>query len=330
MEYQQFSVTDFVADPFFNQWIKQPDEESTAFWSVWLRQNPQKMPQVEEARRIILVFGEQAPAFSQPELDQMWRTIEQRTQEPIQEQRSRHGWFGWRGVAAAITLLVLASSALYFYTLPTMISYQTGYGESKVVKLPDGSVVTLNANSTLRAQKEWKVNEPRQIWLDGEAYFQVTHTRNHQLFQVITDELTVAVRGTTFNVWQRGKKAKVMLKTGRVEVTSSQNSQTVVMQPGELVEVAKEHLTLERKKVNPALYVSWTDRKLIFQETPLEEIIDLLKNNYGLEVQVADPALLKKKITTQVTSENVALLLELLGESLNVEVQRQGNHILFK
>jgi ferric-dicitrate binding protein FerR (iron transport regulator) len=72
--------------------------------------------------------------------------------------------------------------------------------------LPDNSTVILNANSSLRYQENWEAELLREVWVDGEAFFSVVHTHNHQRFRVnVTDDLKVEVLGTEFNVKDRRK-----------------------------------------------------------------------------------------------------------------------------
>jgi transmembrane sensor len=334
MPYTQFSVRDFLTDPFFNRWIRHSDEKTQAFWNNWLAENPEKIRDVEEAKRILLAFGDEKPTFSQRELDQMWDLIEKQTQaqkSPTRFLTSRKWWLDWRKAAASLTLVMLSAFAWYQYQEHYgMVYYQTGYGESQLVQLEDGSIVKLNANSSFHTRKHWPADQSRLVWLDGEAFFQVIHTRNHLPFQVITDEVTVEALGTAFNVWQRGEKAKVVLQTGKVEVSRANQAEMIIMQPGELVEVEHQSLKLRPQKVNTDEYLSWKDGKLVFKETTLREIVNLLEENYGLVVEVQDQSLLEKKITTQVIYGKVDLLIKLLSESLQVRVQRNGNRILFK
>jgi transmembrane sensor len=334
MPYTQFSVSDFVTDPFFNRWVRHTDEKAQAFWSNWLVEHPEKIRELEEAKKIILALREETPAFNQEELDQMWHIIDQRTQDQTPRKTvfpSQKWWSDWRKVAASLSLVLLGSMARYFYQQQYgLVYFQTGYGESKLVQLEDGSVVKLNANSSFHTRKHWPADQARLVWLEGEAFFQVIHTHNHQPFQVITDEVTVEALGTAFNVWQRGKKAKVVLQTGKVEVSRTNQADMIIMKPGELVEVEHQSLKLRPHKVNTDRYLAWKEGKLIFEEIPLREIADLLRDNYGLVVEVQDSTLLAKEITTQVNDGDVDLLIKLLGETLQVHVQRKGNHILFQ
>lgn len=85
--------------------------------------------------------------------------------------------------------------------------YATQYGEQRVVELPDHSVVSLNANSTLRFRNDWsQANTLREVWLDGEAFFSVQKQEGAAgpaKFIVHTNDLDVEVLGTRFNVSNR-------------------------------------------------------------------------------------------------------------------------------
>src|SRR5579872_616700 len=90
---------------------------------------------------------------------------------------------------------------------------RTGYGEIKSVLLPDSSVVTLNANSTMRIPEQWTEASGRQVWLEGEAYFQVQKKpATAEKFVVHTKEVDVEVLGTKFNVNARRERAVVSLE----------------------------------------------------------------------------------------------------------------------
>ncbi|HZB14371.1 MAG TPA: FecR domain-containing protein, partial [Chryseolinea sp.] len=112
-------------------------------------------------------------------------------------------------VAAAILLLVAVSSVLYF-KLPVVAEHaqvetlsaevETKYGERRTIVLPDESTVVLNGNSKLKYSKNWSAEQVREVWIDGEGFFAVQHTKSHQKFVVHTGEgLSVEVLGTKFN-----------------------------------------------------------------------------------------------------------------------------------
>ena len=128
---------------------------------------------------------------------------------------------------------------------PQYASERTGYGEMKTIVLPDSSVVILNSNSSLRIPEQWSDAEGRQVWLEGEAYFQVQkQPATVRKFVVHTRQVDVEVLGTKFNVNTRRQQAVVSLEEGKVRLLVYKGDSAVlekrapvVMRPGQVVVV---------------------------------------------------------------------------------------------
>src|SRR5690606_8958967 len=113
----------------------------------------------------------------------------------------------WRRVAAVFVGATLMGLLYYFFmTAPSTVYYATDFGEIQTITLPDGSKATLNGNSTLQISENWE--ESREVWLDGEAFFEVKKIPEKssqpgalrgKKFLVHTHHLAVEVLGTTFN-----------------------------------------------------------------------------------------------------------------------------------
>ena len=144
---------------------------------------------------------------------EMLARIEQRKKErpPI--------WLLPHRVAAGLVGLLIAALAIlwYYHQNNHLQTIDTGYAQLREVMLPDGSIVTLNANSTLRYSTDWNHQDIREVWLEGEAFFSVAHTSDNQKFVVRAGSMDVKVVGTEFNVHSRREEVNVVLQTGRVE-----------------------------------------------------------------------------------------------------------------
>lgn len=237
--------------------------------------------------------------------------------------------------AAAVTGIILVSIALWLVIGRSQtVTYTTGYGEIRTLTLPDHTTVTLNANSSLRYVPDWNPEVPREVWLDGEAYFSVTHTQNDQQFLVhVTDAFQVEVVGTAFNVKDRRHRAEVVLTTGKVKLSVQKNRdgpQTVAMQPGELVEFSEGDQTLLKKQVNPAQYAAWRDRKMIFDQMPLQDIARQLEDAYGVSITIEDDNLANTKLTGAFPTHNLEMILSSLPTIINMKILRNKNSITFK
>lgn len=240
----------------------------------------------------------------------------------------------WYQMAAVVTgLLLVAFASWLIWGKENKITYQTAYGETKQVTLPDGSTVFLNGNTSLSYAENWDGQQARRVWLDGEAFFSVVHTASDQQFFVHTSEdFNVEVLGTTFNVLKRKDKTKVTLNTGKIRLNLKEaiSAEPILMKPGELVEFNDASSKIIKKAVNPEIYSSWKSSKMAFEDTSLADIIVLLEQTYGLTVEISDPSLLDLKFNGTVPSDNVDILLEGLSQLFDLNIKRQENHVIFK
>lgn len=346
MNYENFSATDFILDEYFQEWVLAPSGESDKFWREWLEENPEKNVVVNEARKAILSiqFKEYLPGEEQKA--RVWENInrlksaagkhgEQKVvvmhpADPVWERR-RRSWI-WSRVAAAFLVLVVTAVIYFLSFIPDeKVELRTDYGQTKVALLSDGSKVHLNANSLIRYKGEWNADEQRELWLEGEAYFSVTHQANDQKFIVHTQGLQVEVLGTEFNVKNRKDVTNVVLLTGKVKIEAPGLKDTTkyVMQPGELVRFATSDQQMVSKKVSPERYVSWKDHQLKFEETRITEIAQIIEENYGYEVVLRDAAMKDLKFTGTVPSESIDYLLVALSESFQIQVRKKKGVIQF-
>lgn len=268
--------------------------------------------------------------------DRMYRHLQARMAEDKPKAKSR-SFSIFSYMAAAVLLLLLLGVSFFYSSIfdKSEQMYATTYGETREIQLPDGSRVVLNANSRLTFQNGW--NEAlaqqedfvREVWLEGEGIFEVEKLDKPSRFVVHTQGLQVEVLGTTFNVNARSKKTRVVLDEGEVKVKTADQSE-MLMQPGDLVEVV-EDAPLQKRQVNPEHYMSWRHNELVFEATPLTEVTEILKNNYGFEVTVRQQAVTPEMLFTgKVPADNTELLLKMLSESFNIRIIQEDKQLIFQ
>lgn len=193
--------------------------------------------------------------------------------------------------AAVLMLPLLVASAFFGYlyyrertpgTLFAEVSAPTG----AVVhyELPDGSTVWLNADSRLRYPVRFTGGR-RDVELRGEAYFEVEADSRHP-FYVHTDAgMSVYVYGTSFNVnaYDDEPAIRTVLLSGRVHVVAPDN-RVVRIEPDEqvLFDRASGALTTSRVRAEDAC--AWRDGRLVFRNTPLDEVLHRLERRYNVEI----------------------------------------------
>ncbi|GAA5222033.1 FecR family protein [Membranihabitans marinus] len=237
--------------------------------------------------------------------------------------------------AAAILLMISTIMIWQNYAGPKTIEYSTHYGETKVVELPDGSVVRLNANSKLLWTNHWKKQGSREVILSGEAFFDVSHllddSDENYPFQVITDDLTIKVLGTTFNVSSRRDKTDVFLATGKVELAFSDASRTIEsMEPGDMVSFSKNDGSYEKKETTTVKSASWTEGSFIYDNESLENILNEIEDIYGKEIQVVDREMLNKKYTIGLPYTNWDMVVESLALMMDLTIEKNEDGIIIK
>lgn len=227
-----------------------------------------------------------------PELDETGRKNWTRLEYKINKLKptivkmpvTRRIWFQVASVAAILVLGLLAGSVLTYFLSGNQFNqeqlvFETPRGEKSMVILPDGSEVWLNANSRL-VYNSFSANH-RQVELKGEAFFKVARSEKAP-FVVKTNECSVEVLGTTFNVMaydEFGRK-EITLLSGKVNVHLENNEQ--VLKPGQTL-ILKDR-KFQVVEVNASQSSGWVDNKFNFQNIPLSELMKRLENWYDVDI----------------------------------------------
>lgn len=309
-------------------WLEDPANEEYFYACVheWEVQNPQYVADVNLAIK---------------KFDHAISTIQDQGTAPLQPAGNGEAtalpapaltrWPAWL-VAASVALLLGLSGWLFgddvYYK-----THQTGYGQISTVSLPDGSQVTLNANSTLTVPRFGFGALSRRVTLKGEANFAVIHTPDHQEFVVLTDPFfKVAVLGTEFNVFARERATKVGLYRGKVKVLYGQpakQEKSMTMAPGDLLTLDESRGDLAvRKVLHPENFAAWQQGRFIFENTPLSEIKNILQENYGLQVRLQGQGLAALTVSGSFKALSADELLQALSETLDLNVIRQDKHVV--
>lgn len=352
MKYQNFSTEDFIQDEFFIEWVRNPDAKTDRFWKSWMAQQPEKLDEIFEARDFIEKLNEGAREgdLSKARTESLWSGIHSQIdrQEPPQllsPSRNHAKNNFWKAGIAASLLLIASLAALFWYnTSSSPIRYQTTYGEIKEILLPDSSKVFLNANSELLVSGNWDSQPEREVALEGEAFFVVTKqpAEGKRKFVVHTQDFDVVVLGTRFNVINRQNRKRVVLEEGKIDLQlkreptapiqepASPEQKNIQVKPGEQAEFSDKpkEAPLRIEKVNTKVYSSWKTRQLVFDNTPFQELISIIEDNYGYQVKVLDPELLDKELSGSVPSDNIATLLKGLELIFDMKISRKNDRHL--
>ena len=194
----------------------------------------------------------------------------------------------WR-YAAVILLPLLTGMAVWHVmdrrveTVSEMAECYVPQGQQKKIRLSDGTEVTLNSETLFVYPKNF-YGKRREVYLSGEAFFDVTHDEKKP-FIVQAGPLDVRVLGTTFNVeaYMDDDLITTTLETGRVKVYRSDNeSDGVTMEPDERVVYHKQNGSFEVFRTDAEKTISWTEGEIRFVNQPLSAILKTLERRYDV------------------------------------------------
>lgn len=157
-------------------------------------------------------------------------------------------------------------------------------GESAEVYLSDNTHVWLNSNSKLTYPAKFE-GKFRDVKLTGEAYFDVSHNPENP-FYVQTSDLTVVVKGTSFNVqaYDSDDEVNVTLIEGKVTLKNTNGKFVSELFPGENAKFDLIKKTISLSKANTEFYTSWKDGYLVFKNETLEDIVRKFERWYNITV----------------------------------------------
>jgi transmembrane sensor len=233
----------------------------------------------------------------------------------------------WR-IAAAI--LVTVGTAAGWYTArsaPAEVRYETRLGAHQTYALKDGSKLTLNTATLLRARVS---PSARTVWLDkGEAYFEIAHDTAHP-FVVISGASRITVLGTRFTVRRDTSGTEVVVVDGRVQVENGPVSGRL---PVVLVKHQKVLATpdgMRRSNESDAAIdqqLSWREGKLVFDQVTLKDAASEFNRYNEKKLVLADAEAAKLKIGGRFDVDNIRGFAHLLQRGFGLDVRETNDTI---
>lgn len=207
----------------------------------------------------------------------------------------------YKNWAVAASLVFLVGLSVFFYATSNTVEnkqFAVKLGEHAQIKLSDGTKIWLNAGSVLKYPKEFK-GDTREVYLSGEAFFDVAKDKKHP-FIIHTNKMDTRVLGTSFNVqaYPDQTTQEVSVATGRVNVKSTVTDENVYVTPGQKVIFKSQNNKLQAFKDVPLNTISlWRKNIMVFEETPLSEVVATINRNYNVAIEVKNKNLNDLKIS---------------------------------
>lgn len=237
-------------------------------------------------------------------------------------------------VSMAASLLIIISLFIWnpFQRGGEMV-VTTAYGEQQSLQLSDGSKVKLNANTKMVYSDDWTQKIDREVWLDGEAFFEVTKKpQSGQRFRVKTNDVTIEVLGTSFNVNSHGDKTSIYLEEGEIRLHLLELDSTILMQPGDLIIYQEsEGKIINKHQVETAYHTSWKNGVLIFNSSPLIEVLQKIEETYGVHFEVKDSVDNQREINFPLPINRLETAISILNKTVvDLEIVKVGDKYIIE
>lgn len=340
-DYSGFTVQDLLDDDAFVNLIKKRNlvPEALSEWESLLSRHPHKQEAFLEAADLITILAEHNTREDEESLQRVWKGIAREIHTTTPVVSNNRPLSNVLKIAAIFILSISAAGlAVWYFTGPaSTVKWHTASKQFKLINLPDQSVITLGANSTLKYNQNWKKSSPREVWLSGEAHFEVKHLNKDSLsilpaerFVVhVNDELEVEVLGTVFNVTHKAGKTAVELETGSVKIVSKKNNGDIIwLKPGEKAELDLSSNKLARlKSFKEELHAGWQDSAIELNNTSVKEIIQLIEKTHHKKIEVEDPSILDRRIDGSFPLYHEKDVWFILSSILDVDVEIKSNDV---
>ncbi len=263
----------------------------------------------------------------------------------------------WRWAALATSVVVLgiglAIGSLVHHASVRSLGreYATVAGQRLSVTLVDGTQLTLAPASRLRIAVDYgRLGSGREVELEGEAYFAVTHDAAHP-FAVGAHGVVTRDVGTVFDVraYPEDAGARIGVVEGAVAVSTAAACQTgaggqgavgaraarppssdapdegcgAQVRAGDVATVVNDKVAVEHG-VDVASLTEWTAGRLVFDRTPMTTVVAEVSRWYGIDVRLGDPALAAQAFSATLTTESARDAVAVLADALRLRVETRG------
>jgi len=344
MDHADYTIEDFLTDDRFVNYCLRTDDADVAYWEGVLSRHPELTVLAGEAKALILLMsvkvGEEE---KRAELDRLQVAMNvapapRRGASVYTLTRQAKRW-----LAVAATLLFVGSAYLFFTrdsVVDRAITFaleqerpetvvQTATGERRHFTLPDGSTALLNGSSQLRMADDFN-GVHRVVWLEGDAYFDVSENAEKPFIVRTASTMTTAL-GTSFRVtnYTDRRQPHVMLTSGKVQVdhiVAGKSMASTILHPGQMTNIiAGQPLAVQ--PFDQGEITAWLARRLVFQGADFAEIKDKLYDAYGVSLVADGDVAETVAFTGQFADRPLQEVLDAIAFSNRLHVTADGNRL---
>jgi ferric-dicitrate binding protein FerR (iron transport regulator) len=357
------SVEELVIDDSFHNYCFQKKEEDVLFWEEYILANSAEKEKIDEAKQLVLGLTAMLKKEQEVQTGETKANPAKVISLPLRKFAGKKIKI-YATVAAAAVALVLISIKFFIAPVPaskpaTAMAVQkqapadaqvftTGNGEKRLFILPDSTKFWLNSGSELRVDKGFG-KENRQVYLSGEALFDVTHNKSFP-FIVHIHKYDIKVLGTLFNVkaYPGDNQSETSLIRGKVEIQMTNSSRKILLSPNQKVVIDtrddnvaenKEKQTVPQRiavvmlplsynsKDNTVIETAWAQNRLEIVDESFADIKEKLERWYNVKITFNDEEVSKYRFSATFEKETIQQVLKALQNAYPFTYETKDNDI---
>lgn len=250
--------------------------------------------------------------------------IAQRKRQTLQTRLMRY--------VAFLSLPLLLTSLTLGYLLLTqsadeehLVEVKASQGSVIRYELPDGSVVWLNAGSSLSHPAHF-IHKERRVTLHGEAYFEVQADKDSPFYVQTSRGIEVYVYGTRFNVstYEDDSQVSTLLEEGHLCVNLPNDTTPYELRPGECFDYTPSTGAHSRAMVDVYERTAWKEGKLIFRNATLETIFKRIERHFNIDIEFHNHSGKEHRYRATFRNETLSQILEYLSQSTPLKWEKQN------
>ena len=334
--FNKCNLQDLLLDEDFKFCVWENEKGNSLYWEKLLALNPEEVFTMNQARELLLTLTQKASSLTQQELAEgvaaiLSHTTPQKNRFRISRQ------FRWLSIAAAVLLMLGVfffksnnRSTTYSYneiiaTAATPLHEEVNETkQEKRVTLPDSSIVILLPSGKISYANRFIQNKRREIYLSGDAFFDIRKDTVNPLF-VYANGLLTRVVGTSFLIKTTEKEVKVLVRTGRVAVTPMLKGERTAQKGAELMLIPNQQALFSTKdqaifKTNidfpDQLKNMKKDQVVSFENQPIGEVFESLEKVYGIPFEYDRTVMAKCLLHVAFTNESLFAKLDIITQTI--------------
>ena len=331
-QYLHYTVEELALEQDFIDWVKTGKGKEQ--WMAFLETYPGKAHTIHEAKRLVEVVEPLPVLLESPmieeEISRLMNTLElnETTQQPAKGKVKRilmvaagiaAAVLAWIGVVAPGAGEIPSQDYGALVSSKKLVEQVNSSDHAIDILLPDGSAVKLSAGSRFSYAADFNDSTNRDVYLSGEAYFEVARDPRKP-FRVFTNDLVTKVLGTSFTVrsFEAEKEINVTVRTGKVNVFR-QRHQGLLLTANQQAIYSKQEKGLVRKLSEKPVIISpqITNQQMVFEDAPVVQVLELLKNAYGIGITYDKELMASCTITADLTDESIYRKLDLICRAID-------------